>query len=95
MPLNPTKNKMNNQQEKNHCGCRELLIEDHKGKKHELSSPNYPEGRHDCAEVRRRNTFIPLAESNALLMSGDAEDAGFGNRFTANFSREMERLCKQ
>lgn len=89
------------------CNCAELRKEHtvigNDGKPKivvtQLPIPNYPGfGKHDCKEVRRRNTFLVPAEFNAIELTRKTmkdEDPGFGHRFTQHLSREMDRLCRQ
>jgi hypothetical protein len=83
------------------CGCAELSYEKGTGRdkrKIQIAAPNYPGvGKHDCAEVRRRNQFIGVAQARAMQRAYEEGEkkgsARFGARFTFFFSREMDRLC--
>jgi hypothetical protein len=70
------------------CTCAETLIEKADGTKVRIPSPEF----HNCAEVKRRNSFISKAAFLAQKQCGEAGSIGYGNRWTKAFAREMERL---
>jgi hypothetical protein len=68
------------------CHCAELVI---KGKR--VACPPH----HDCAYVKQRNLFLPLAIEYAFSRSfreGESHSTR-GARFTNALSTEMDRLC--